>query len=205
MLTSEQLQQIVPSLSLDAARNYLPNLIKAMEWAKITTPARIGGFLAQCAHESGGFKVFTENLNYRAESLMKTWPNRFPTIAIASQYAHKPEKIANKVYANRMGNGDEASGDGWRYRGRGAIQCTGRDKYEALSSLFGIDFVDQPDLLATSEYAFYSAAWYWQQNHINALADAKDIRNMTKAVNGGLNGYEDRLEYYNRARRTLGF
>lgn len=204
MLTSNQLQAIVTTLSPAEAAAMLPSLTSAMDWAEINTAPRIGGFLSQCAHESAGFKVFSENLNYSAQGLLKTFGKYFnPTTAQA--YSRQPQRIANRVYANRLGNGDEASGDGWRYRGRGAIQCTGKDKYVTLTDLFAVDFVNNPDLLATLQYAFLSAAWYWKDRRINALADAKDIRKMTVAVNGGLNGYDDRLAYYTRARRVLSF
>ena len=204
MLTVNQLRQIVPTLSHDRANSLLPGIIDACNYADINTPARTGGFLAQCAHESQGFATFTENLNYSASALRTYFRNHF-TEQEAIGYQRKPERIANRAYANRLGNGNEASGDGWKFRGRGAIQCTGREKYEVLSQLFNIDFVNQPDLLSTPDYAFLSAAWYWKDRKINVFADAKDIRRMTVAVNGGMNGFADRKEYYDRARQALGF
>lgn len=204
MLTNVQLKAIIPSLPLTQIAALVPGMISAMMWADISTARRIGGFISQCAHESQGLTKFKENLNYSAEGLQNTFGKYF-NAQQARDYHRQPERIGNRVYANRMGNGDEASGDGFKYRGRGAIHCTGKDKYVILSKLFGVDFVANPDLLAAPEYAFLSAAWYWQDRKINVFADACDIRKMTIAVNGGLNGLEDRKAYYARARQALGF
>jgi putative chitinase len=204
MLTLEQLRAIVPTLSNDKAGEVLPNLNAAMEWAEINTPARIGGFIAQAAHESAGFRIFVENLNYSAPGLLKTFKKYF-TPVLADAYARKPQKIACRVYANRLGNGDEASGDGWKYRGKGAIQLTGKENHRRCGEDFDLDLVTNPELLLLPENLFKSAAWFWKVNNINRHCDAKDLVKMTKAVNGGLNGLDDRKAYYERAKKVLGF
>ena len=163
----------------------------------INTPERIAGFLAQIGHESGGFRFTTENLNYRADALTRVWPSRFPP-GIAESYAMQPEKIANRAYADRMGNGDEASGDGWKYRGRGLIQLTGADNYAAFSLDADNEALVNPDSVAEPELAALSAGWFWKKNGLNALADAKDIVGMTRRINGGTNGLDDRQMRYSR-------
>lgn len=171
---------------------------------EINTPKRLAAWLAQCSHESGGFKFLKENLNYRAESLMKTWPRYFPTMEIARQYANKQEKIANRAYANRMGNSDEASGDGWRYLGRGLIQLTGKENYTWFAASIESPVEDMPEYLQTFEGAVQSACWFWENNNLNKEADAGDIRTMTKKINGGYIGLEDRMKHYNHALHVLG-
>jgi len=155
-------------------------------------------FFGQCAHESGNFKVFSENLNYSADGLSKIFKKYFPSVAVATPYARKPEKIANKVYANRMGNGPESSGDGWKYRGRGPIQLTGKDNYTAFAADIGRpDVVTNPDLVV-SELAFESALWFFRKNGLLAIADKgvtdAVITQITKRVNGGTHGLDDRLK-----------
>lgn len=171
---------------------------------EINTPQRLAAFIAQCAHESANFTALRENLNYRAASLMKTWPQRFPTMAIAQQYANKPEKIANKVYANRMGNRDEASGDGWRYLGRGLIQLTGKENYQWFAASLEMDVEDLPEYMSTFEGAVQSACFFWEQNKLNVEADAGDIKTMTKKINGGYLGLEDRIKHFKHACHVLG-
>lgn len=171
---------------------------------EIDTELRLAAFIAQCAHESGNFRILRENLNYRAESLMKTWPSRFPTLEIARQYARNPEKIANKVYANRMGNRDEASGDGWRYLGRGLIQLTGKENYQWFAASLEMDVEDLPEYMMTFEGAVQSACFYWESNNLNKFADNRDIKGLTKAINGGYIGLEDRIKHYNHALHVLG-
>lgn len=171
---------------------------------EINTPQRLAAFIAQCAHESGGFRFLRENLNYKAESLMRTWPSRFPTLEIARQYANNPEKIANKVYANRMGNRDEASGDGWRYLGRGLIQLTGKENYQWFAASLQMDVEDLPEYMGTFEGAVQSACFFWENNNLNNEADAGDIKTMTKKINGGYLGLDDRIEHYNHALEILG-
>jgi putative chitinase len=164
----------------------------------------VAHFIAQCAHESGNFVFIKENLNYRADSLMKTFKRYFPTLDLAQQYEKKPEKIANRVYANRMGNSDEASGDGWRYCGRGLIQLTGKDNYTFFAGSLGISVEDASEYLATFEGAAQSACWYWEQNNLNRFADANDVRGLTRAINGGYIGLEDRQKHTEHALHVLG-
>jgi len=164
---------------------------------EINTPERVAGFLAQVGHESGGLRFTVENLNYRADALTRVWPSRFPP-GIAESYAMQPEKIANRAYADRMGNGNEASGDGWKYRGRGLIQLTGADNYADFSLSADNESLSDPDSVAEPELAALSAGWFWSRNGLNALADAKDIVGMTRRVNGGTNGLDDRQMRYSR-------
>lgn len=156
----------------------------------INTPERQACFLAQVMHESNSFKNLNENLNYSAQGLMRTWPSRFPDLDVAEKFEHNPEKIANKVYAGRMGNIEE--GDGWKYHGRGLIQLTGRENYANFGLNAAVDVLSNPDLLATPEYASLSAGWYWNKRNLNDLADKMDIEGITKKINGGTLGLEDR-------------
>jgi putative chitinase len=164
---------------------------------EINTLERIAGFLAQCGHESGGFRFTSEDLHYRAEALTRSWPSRFPP-GVAESYAMQPEKIANRAYCDRMGNGDEASGDGWKYRGRGLIQLTGADNYASFSLDADNEALSDPDSVAEPELAALSAGWFWSKNGMNALADNKDIVGMTRRINGGTNGLDDRQMRYSR-------
>lgn len=170
---------------------------------EINTPKRLAAFLAQCAHESANFRILRENLNYRAESLMRTWPKHFPTLEIARRYEKKPEMIANRAYANRMGNRDEASGDGWRYLGRGLIQLTGKENYQWFAASLQMDVEDLPEYLGTFEGAVQSACFFWESNDLNKEADAGDIRSMTKKINGGYIGLEEREANYRKALSIL--
>ena len=170
----------------------------------IDTPQRVAAFVAQAAHESGGFTALHENLNYRPETLQKVFPKYFPTADIANQYAHNPERIANKVYANRMGNGPEASGDGFRYCGRGLIQLTGKQNYQAFADSIETPVEQVPDFLQTFEGAVQSACWFWENNNLNQYADSGDILTMTKRINGGTIGLEDRQQHYNQALQVFG-
>jgi putative chitinase len=165
----------------------------------ISTPVRQASFIGQCGHECANFKVLEENLNYRAETLMKLWKSRFPTIEVANEYARNPKKIANKVYASRMGNRDEASGDGYRFRGRGCIQLTGHANYFHAGQACGEDFVMQPDLVATPKYAAMTAGWFWNTHKLNQFADRQDFTLMTKKINGGTIGLDDRIKHINHA------
>ncbi len=169
----------------------------------INTPERQAAFIGQCGHESGGFKTLKENLNYSAEGLQKTWPSRFLTLADAEPYARQPEKIANKVYAGRNGNGDEASGEGWSYRGRGCIQLTGKANYTAAGEDLGVDFLSDPDIVATPQYAALTAGWFWSTHDLNPLADARDDLAITKKINGGTNGLDDRIARTQKALDVL--
>jgi len=166
---------------------------------EIDSPQRVAAFIAQCTHESGGFKRLKENLNYKAESLRRVFPKYFPTDELAQEYAHKQEQIANRVYGGRMGNGDESSGDGFKYCGRGLIQLTGRNNYTKFSESIGMAVEEMPALLETFEGAVKSACWFWKTNNLNQYADAGDILTMTKRINGGTIGLEDRIKHYNHA------
>lgn len=169
----------------------------------INTPLRLSHYFAQAEHESG-LKPISENLNYSAEGLVKTFKKYFPTIASTVGYVRNPQKIANKVYANRMGNGNEASGDGWRYRGRGIFQLTGRDNYKALSKDTGVDYTNNPDLLLNEADAIISSLWYWKRINGNTLADRDDVLAITKAINGGTNGIDDRKRLLEKNKKIFG-
>jgi len=188
---------------------------------EINTPQRIAGFLSQLAHESGGFARLQENLNYSDVGMANTWPTRFAEVdsngqrvrgpdnrflpnAKAKGLHRKPELIANSVYANRMSNGDEASGDGWRYRGRGLKQLTGKDNYTRCGDALKLDLVGNPDLLLQPGPASLSAAWFWGTNGCNAFADKGDVHGLTRRINGGLIGIDDRLKRYNSCLAAMG-
>ncbi len=157
----------------------------------INTPLRKANFWGQLQHESQ-CKPVQENLNYSPEGLSKTFPKYFPTVVLANTYAHNKVAIANRVYGNRMGNGDERSGDGWKYSGKGMIQITGKDNYKSLSADTGIDFLNHPELLLEEVNALISALWYFKKHNLNALADKGDVVGITKAINGGTIGLEER-------------
>ena len=165
---------------------------------------RSAAFLAQTAHESGGYKAIKENLNYRAESLMRVWPRYFPTIEVARQYAQQPERIANRAYANRMGNGPEESGDGWKFCGRGLIQLTGKDNYTRYAQSLEIGLDEASEHLTTFEGCVQSACWFWEANNLNQWADKGDMLTLTKKINGGTLGLDDRIKHYNHAVQVLG-
>ena len=200
--TQEQLKEMIPRNPYvlqwyEAVSSILPEY-------EINTPQRVAAFLAQCAHESGGFVFLKENLNYKAPSLRKVFPKYFPDDATASAYANKPERIANRVYANRMGNGDETSGDGWRYCGRGLIQLTGKDNYTFFAASLDIPVEEASEYLQTFEGAVQSACFFWEQNNLNKWADAGDILTLTKRINGGTIGLEDRIKHYEHALHIFG-
>jgi putative chitinase len=165
----------------------------------ITTPARVAGFVAQCQHESGDFIWLSENLNYGAKGLRNLFGKYFPNDDLARQYERKPQMIANRIYANRMGNGNEQSNDGWHYRGRGILQITGRSNYTQCSrDLFSDDtLAHNPDLLRTPEYAIISACWFWYKNVLNPICDQGDIVLLSKLINGGTIGLDDRIKHWN--------
>ena len=200
--TREQLQSVIGNNpDLDGWYDALSSVLPTYE---IDSPQRVAAFIAQCTHESGGFKRLKENLNYKAESLVKVFPKYFPSLDLAKQYAHDQEKIANRVYGGRMGNGDEASGDGWRYCGRGLIQLTGKDNYTFFAGSLGIPVEEAAEYLATFEGAAQSACWYWEQNKLNRFADANDVKGLTRAINGGYIGLEDRMKHTEHALHVLG-
>jgi putative chitinase len=193
MVNASQLQQ------LHIGPQWVDALNETFQRFNISTPRQQAAFIGQCGHECGRFKVLEENLNYKAATLMKLWPKRFPTVDIASEYAGKPQKIANKVYASRMGNRDEASGDGYRFRGRGCVQLTGSDSYFHAGKALGVDFWANPDLVATPQYAALTAGWFWSTHNCNNLAEAADWLALTKKINGGTIGYDDRVLHTNEA------
>jgi putative chitinase len=201
ILALSQLKQMVKNPHIDHWHEALDQLLPDYD---INTPQRVAAFVAQCAHESGSFVFIKENLNYRAASLMKTFGKYFPTQELAAQYANRPEKIANRVYANRMGNGDEASGDGYRFCGRGLIQLTGRDNYAFFAGSLYIPVEEASEYLATFEGAAQSACWFWETNNLNRFADAGDIKGLTRAINGGYIGLEDRISHYEHALHVMG-
>ena len=204
-LTKEQLQKLLPK------NPYVEHWHKALAQLfpdyNINTSQRIAAFVAQCAHESGGFMVLKENLNYRAASLRKLFPKYFPTDELAQEYASKPNKqeaIANRIYANRMGNGPEESGDGFRFCGRGLIQLTGRENYRWFAASLNITPEEATEYLATFEGAAQSACWFWETNNLNQWADKGDIVTLTKRINGGTIGLDDRIKHYEHALHVLG-
>jgi putative chitinase len=170
---------------------------------EINTPERQAAFIGQCAHESMNFTKLEENMNYSAEGLIKTWPSRFPTLESAKPYHRNPEKIANKVYAGRMGNGPEETGEGWLYHGRGLIQLTGKDNYTLAGDALNMDFIHSPDYVLVPKYAALTAGWYWNKRGLNKEADAKDFTGMTKKINGGTIGLDDRIAHIQHAQEAL--
>jgi len=171
-------------------------LLDVFDKYSINTLNRQACFIGQCMHESGGFKLLEENLHYSSGALMRTWPSRFPDQDTADKFANNPEKIANKVYGGRMGNVED--GDGWKYHGRGLIQLTGKDNYANCGSGLGVDLLSNPEWVATPEYASLSAGWFWNKKGLNELADVMDIETMTKRINGGTLGLDDRLNKIHR-------
>jgi putative chitinase len=201
-LTKEQLKQLLPKNPyIDQWFNALSQLLPDYE---INTPQRIAAFLAQCAHESGEFIFLKENLNYKAASLRKVFPKYFPTDELAAQYANKPEKIANRVYGGRMGNGPEETGDGFKYCGRGLIQITGKENYTWFAASLQITPEEASQYMQTFEGAAQSACWFWETNNLNQYADKGDIVTMTKRINGGTIGLEDRIKHYEHALHVFG-
>ena len=203
-LTLDELTHLLPE------NNYLQQwhkvLVELLPQYEINTPARIAAFIAQCAHESGNFTVLKENLNYRAATLRKIFPKYFPTDEIAQAYAsqsNKQEAIANVVYSNRMGNGGPETGDGYRFCGRGLIQLTGRDNYTWFAESLGITVEAAAEYLETFEGAVQSACWFWETNNLNTWADAGDILTLTKKINGGTIGLQDRIAHYEHALNVL--
>lgn len=203
----------------DAAK-WLAAVQSALQRFEITSNRQVAAWLAQTAHESGGYTMLTENLNYRAATMAACWPKRFAEVGadgkpkrdaksalIANKFAlaldRKPEMIANVVYASRMGNGATESGDGWKYRGRGLKQLTGKDNYTRCGQALGLDLIENPDLLLEPEGAALSAAWFWSINKCGALADADDFVGLTKRINGGTIGLEDRQRRYKAVLSSL--
>lgn len=205
MITVSQLKQLLPKNPyVEHWHHALSQLFPEYD---INTPHRMAAFIAQCAHESGGFMVLKENLNYKAASLRKIFPKYFPNDQIAQEYASKPNKqeaIASRIYANRMGNGDEASKEGYKFCGRGLIQLTGRSNYQSFADSLEMSIDDVPEYLATFEGAAQSACWFWETNKLNQWADKGDILTLTKRINGGTIGLEDRIKHYEHALHIIG-
>ena len=208
VISQAQLTVFLPTLA--GAGAWTAALNAAMDRFEITTPQRAAAFLAQVAHESGEFKQLVENLNYSAAGLMRTWPTRFPTVEAAQPFDRKPELIANRVYANRLGNGDEASGDGWRFKGRGLIQLTGRGNYRSCGAAVALPLEATPELLESPDAAALSAAQFWQSRGLNHLADDtsadsdnEDFETITRIINNGLTGLASRQAYWARAKAAL--
>ncbi len=204
MITLELLQSVCPKTKPFILEGYVEPLNTVGQYYEMfENPKRIAAFIAQLAHESGGFMFIKENLNYSAEGLRKVFPKYFPTDALAKQYARQPEKIANRVYANRMKNGDEASGDGYAFRGRGLIQLTGRDNYTKFADSLDMSLEDTIAYLETPNGAVASAGWFWDNNKLNNYCDRDDFIGLTKRINGGTNGLQDRIHHYEIALQGL--
>lgn len=199
MVNLPLLQSLCPRTKITVLGQYAPALNEVMEYYEIGSQHRIAGFLAQVIHESGGFNLVKENLNYSADGLRKTFGKYFPTIELATQYARQPDKIASRVYANRMHNGDEASGDGYCFCGRGLIQITGRENYTKLAEALDMSLEECVAYMETPEGACSSAGWFWDTNQLNDYCDSGDFITLTKRINGGTNGLEDRRHYYDLA------
>lgn len=207
-ITEEHLKQIMPTCQ--NAADWVEPLNSAMDKFEINTVPRIAAFLAQIAHESGELRLLEENLHYSASRLVQVWPRRFPTLSAALPYDRNPQKIANKVYADRMGNGDENSGDGWAFHGRGLIQLTGRSNYKTAAQSLNVDLEGHPELLTQPVYAALSAAFFWKSHGLNELADTnspaeedEDFVTITKRINGGTIGLDERKKYWEKAKAVL--
>jgi putative chitinase len=188
-------------LALGIEGKWFEPLQETFEKYQINTPKRQACFIGQCMHESGGFRLLKENLNYSAKALINTWPSRFPDMDTAEKFERNPEKIANKVYSGRMGNTED--GDGAKYIGRGLIQLTGKDNYKAFGEAIGEDLVANPQLVEEPRYAALSAGWFFNKRNLNALADVMDITTMTIRINGGKIGIDDRIAKINKALDVL--
>ncbi len=204
MLTETQLRQILPQLPLPKLQQFRPHLNEAMRAFEVNTLLRTAAFVAQTAHESAEFTRMLESLYYtKAAGLMSTWKKRFPTEASALPYLRNEQKLGNFVYADRMGNGNSATGDGFRYRGRGVIQLTGRDGYRRAGEALGLDLMGKPELVQSPEVAFQVAALYWKTNGLNELADRSEFTAITQKINGGQTGAAERVKYFESAKRVL--
>ena len=200
MITLELLQKLCPKTKANILQLYAEPLHEVAEYYDMyVNMHRAAAFVAQTAHESGGFNFVKENLNYSAKGLMGTFKKYFPSDDIARQYERKPEKIANRVYANRMGNGPEESGDGYKYCGRGLIQLTGKDNYTRFAADLGISIDETVAYLETPQGAVSSAGWFWDNNNLNSYCDKDDFVTLTKRINGGTIGLEDRQHHYHTA------
>lgn len=204
MLTADQFKKLFPNCK--DPEGWVEAMEEVFPEYEINTPKRIAAFIAQCGHESGGWRTFSENLNYSAKALDAIFGKYFVKAGRdAEEYHRQPEKIANVVYANRMDNGDTESGDGWRFRGRGPIQLTGKANYTAFANDMDVDVIDNPDLVSEDkQVALKSAIWFWNKNNLNKYADDSDIKTMTKRINGGYIGLEDRIHHWKVALAAMG-
>lgn len=203
MITPIQLKELTGIQDITRLTDFTNGINDSISKFQINTTLRMQHFLAQVFHESSNLQLLQENLNYSANGLLGVFHKYFLTEDVAKQYERQPDKIANHVYANRMGNGDEASGDGSKYKGRGAIQLTGKDNYELLSKATGVDFLTHPEFLEEPKYAILSAAWFWSRNGLNELADKNDIETITKKINGGLLGLDDRKAKFEKIKTII--
>ena len=197
-MTNEQLT----ALGIDP--KWLDPLNSTFDKYELNTPTRQAAFIGQCGHESGNFKTLEENLHYSAKGLMATWHSRFPDETTADKYANNPEMIANKVYGGRADLGNTEDGDGWRFHGRGVIQLTGRANYKTCGDAIGVDLINAPELLLEPKNAVMSAGWFWNKRGLNALADNQDWETITKRINGGTLGLQDRIDKTHKAMDILG-
>jgi len=197
MLNAEKLAK------LHISADWVDPLNETFERFGIVTHNQQAMFIGQCSHECGNFRLLEENLNYKAATLMKLWPKRFPTLEKANEYSGNPKKIANSVYSSRMGNRDENSGDGFRFRGRGIIQLTGHSSYFHCGKALGVDFVGNPDLVSSPKYAALSGGWFWSTHNLNSPADGLDYTKVTKIINGGTIGLDDRIKHVQQALAVL--
>jgi putative chitinase len=203
LITHEQLCKFFEDTEEDSLLPFVDAFNTAFERFEINTPDRIAMFMAQVGHESGGLTTLEENLNYKPERLTQIFPKYFRDVD-PNDYGRNPEKIANRVYSSRMGNGDEDSGDGYRFRGRGAIQLTGRHNYEACGNDLDVDLTENPDYLTSPEGAIMSAAWFWNSRDLNKWADEQDVLTVTKKINGGTIGLDERKSLYEEALEIFG-
>jgi len=197
-MTNDQLE----ALGIDP--KWLDGLNETFDKYELNTPTRQAAFIGQCGHESSSFKTLEENLHYSAKGLMATWHSRFPDEATADKYANNPEMIANKVYGGRADLGNTEDGDGWRFHGRGVIQLTGRNNYKTCGDAMGVDLINAPELLLEPKNAVMSAGWFWNKRGLNALADNQDWETITKRINGGTLGLQDRIDRTHKAMDILG-
>lgn len=204
IISAIQMRKILSKAPTNNFNTFLTELNKQLPLYNIVTPLRIAAFLAEGSEETGELTKLTENMYYSASRIMQVWPTRFHSIEVAMQYEHNPEKLGNYVYANRMGNGGPESGDGYKYRGRGWFNGTGKLFYKRMSNLTGIDFIKDPDLLAIPRYAVQSACEDWKACNLNILADVQNIKAITRKINGGYTNLNERIKYYNKAKVAFG-
>ncbi|MDB2315676.1 glycoside hydrolase family 19 protein [bacterium] len=197
------LKKCLPKAKEANLAKFIEGINETFDTFDMTNPQRQAMFLAQTAHESGNFKFTEENLNYSGSALMRVWPRHYPTKEIAAVYNRNKEMIGNRSYGGRMGNGDEASGEGWKYRGRGIIQLTGKNNYRACSEALGIDLIENPEIAKDNPVAVLSAGWFWETRRLNRWCDKGDVKKVTRLINGGTNGLKDREQHYNHILHVL--